>query len=106
MSLGLYLHIPYCFSKCRYCDFYSHPGERGVPDAYVDALLRELLAAEGLLIKNHVDCGCILFDANEQSVKSGGSGPGCCAAVLCGHILPRLERGSHCLLYTSPSPRD
>ena len=31
------------------------------------ALLRELLAAEGLLIKNHVDCGCILFDANEQS---------------------------------------
>ena len=42
MSLGLYLHIPYCFSKCRYCDFYSHPGERGVPDAYVDALLREL----------------------------------------------------------------
>lgn len=42
MSLGLYLHIPYCFSKCRYCDFYSRPGERGVPDAYVDALLREL----------------------------------------------------------------
>ena len=42
MSLGLYLHIPYCFSKCRYCDFYSHPGERGVPDTYVDALLREL----------------------------------------------------------------
>ena len=42
MSLGLYLHIPYCFSKCRYCDFYSHPGERGVPEAYVDALLREL----------------------------------------------------------------
>lgn len=42
MSLGLYLHIPYCFSKCRYCDFYSHPGERGVPEAYVDALVREL----------------------------------------------------------------
>ena len=57
-------------------------------------LLRELLAAEGLLIKNHVDCGCILFDANEQSVKSGGSGPGCCASVLCGHILPRLEKGT------------
>ena len=42
MSLGLYLHIPYCFSKCRYCDFYSAPGQRGVPSAYVDALLREL----------------------------------------------------------------
>ena len=42
MSLGLYLHIPYCFSKCRYCDFYSAPGRRGVPSAYTDALLREL----------------------------------------------------------------
>ena len=57
-------------------------------------LFRELLAAEGLLIKNHVDCGCILYDANEQAVKSGGSGAGCCAAVLCAHILPRLERGT------------
>ena len=38
--------------------------------------------------------GRILFDAAEQQVKSGGSGPGCCAAVLCGHILPRLLRRS------------
>ena len=41
-SFGIYLHIPYCKSKCRYCDFYSAPGARGVPPAYVDALLREL----------------------------------------------------------------
>lgn len=39
---GIYLHIPYCRGKCRYCDFYSAPGARGVPDAYVQALLREL----------------------------------------------------------------
>ena len=57
-------------------------------------LLRELLAADGYLSKNHVDCGCILVDAGAQTVKSGGSGPGCSAAVLCGHILPRLLRGS------------
>ena len=37
-------------------------------------LLRDLLTAEGLLLKNHVDCGCILYDAAEQTVKSGGSG--------------------------------
>ncbi|MGN0975508.1 MAG: radical SAM family heme chaperone HemW [Gemmiger sp.] len=39
-TYGVYLHIPYCHSKCRYCDFYSAPGSRGVPQAYVDALLR------------------------------------------------------------------
>ena len=54
--------------------------------------IRELLAAEGLLLKNHVDCGSLLYDAEGQSVHSGASGPGCCAAVLCGHLLPRLER--------------
>ena len=31
--LGLYLHIPFCKSKCLYCDFYSLPGrEDGVKD--------------------------------------------------------------------------
>ena len=42
MALGLYYHVPYCFSKCRYCDFYAAPGKRQVPPAYADALLREL----------------------------------------------------------------
>ena len=39
---GLYLHIPYCAAKCRYCDFYSAACRGGVPDAYVDALCREM----------------------------------------------------------------
>ena len=63
-------------------------------------MLRELLAAEGLLLKNHADCGCLLYDAGEQRVKSGGSGAGCCAAVLCAHILPKLlRRGSRRVLF-------
>ncbi len=40
--LGLYIHIPYCRSKCRYCDFYSAACAGGVPDAYVDAVCREI----------------------------------------------------------------
>ncbi len=38
---GVYVHIPYCASKCNYCDFYSAGGSHGVPDGYIDALLRE-----------------------------------------------------------------
>ena len=37
-------------------------------------LLHELLAAEGLLVKNHLDCGCLLYDPARQKVKSGASG--------------------------------
>lgn len=39
---GIYLHIPYCRALCRYCDFYTAPGARGVPREYVEALKREL----------------------------------------------------------------
>lgn len=41
---GLYIHIPFCRSKCRYCDFYSFPALRTDGSAYtkriVDALSR------------------------------------------------------------------
>ena len=36
--LGLYIHIPFCKSKCVYCDFYSLAGNEGRMDDYMDAL--------------------------------------------------------------------
>jgi oxygen-independent coproporphyrinogen-3 oxidase len=41
---ALYVHIPFCDTKCSYCDFYSLPGGRRgrEPEAYLDALEREL----------------------------------------------------------------
>ena len=56
------------------------------------ALLAQLLEAEGVTGLRHQDCGCLLYGSDPQ-VRSGASGPGCCASVLCGHILPLLERG-------------
>ena len=35
---GIYLHIPYCKAKCRYCDFNAVPGARGGPQRYGEAL--------------------------------------------------------------------
>lgn len=39
--MELYIHIPYCRQKCRYCDFASYAGQDGTMAAYVDALLHE-----------------------------------------------------------------
>ena len=44
---GVYYHIPFCRSKCRYCNFYSAGGSGGVPTDYVTALLREVHAFAG-----------------------------------------------------------
>ena len=41
-TIGLYVHVPYCVSKCPYCDFYSLPaGEEGM-DRYTQAVIRAL----------------------------------------------------------------
>lgn len=40
--LGLYIHIPFCKSKCIYCDFYSIPNGEERMDRYVAALCQQL----------------------------------------------------------------
>ena len=41
-KLGLYIHIPFCRSKCDYCDFYSLAGREDQMDRYQKALLAHL----------------------------------------------------------------
>ena len=42
-KLGLYIHFPFCLSKCRYCDFYSLPTiSDGIIDRYISALLKHI----------------------------------------------------------------
>lgn len=43
--LGLYLHIPFCRSKCAYCDFYSLAWSEDRADAYCAALAASLRGA-------------------------------------------------------------
>jgi putative oxygen-independent coproporphyrinogen III oxidase len=38
----LYVHLPFCASRCGYCDFVTVVGRSGQYDGYVDALLAEL----------------------------------------------------------------
>ncbi len=42
MNAGLYLHIPFCLSKCDYCDFYSLKATDDTMDAYLAALKKAL----------------------------------------------------------------
>ena len=39
------------------------------------------------------DCGLLLYGGDSQDVHCGGSGCGCSASVICGHILKRFARG-------------
>lgn len=55
----------------------------------IDAFKKDNIALES----KYEDCGVMIFDKMEQDTHSGGSGCGCSASVLCGHILNGMKEG-------------
>jgi len=74
---GLYVHVPFCLTKCPYCDFYSHPGTRYI-SAWLDAVEREMV-----LYTDQFSC----FD----TLYLGGGSP----TVLSLHEIERLTASIH-----------
>ena len=54
-NIGLYLHIPFCKSKCPYCDFYSFSGKDAQKDEYTRVLKDKILLSISTLQN---DSGC------------------------------------------------
>jgi oxygen-independent coproporphyrinogen III oxidase len=46
MSLGVYVHLPFCSTHCTYCPF-AISTDIGLQDSYVDALVREISECGG-----------------------------------------------------------
>lgn len=83
--LGLYLHIPFCRSKCLYCDFCSFPradGER--MEAYVASLCRDLQ-------KYATDCR----DRTVDTVFLGGGTPTTLPARLLEQLMGEIHKNYH-----------
>lgn len=100
MEYGLYIHIPYCRAHCRYCDFYTQPGARGVPQEYVDALLRDF-AAYAPKQKSGIP-------VRPCTVYFGGGTPGLLSAQQVRRILHAVnpKQGAEITLETNPEQTD
>lgn len=58
-------------------------------------ILLDLLLEKGFDISSvHQDCGILIYEPQKQDTHSGGSGCGCAATVLAGHILPGIINGN------------
>ena len=79
--LALYVHIPFCKSKCPYCDFNTYEGIETLIPSYVDALAREIEIWGGRLGKPSV-----------RTVFFGGGTPSYLPAEAVGGLLDTVRR--------------
>lgn len=79
MTLGLYVHIPFCRHKCLYCDFPSYAGLERYCDGYVQALCRDIAASP-------------YAGEEADTIYIGGGTPSLLAAGEIGRILETLRR--------------
>ena len=78
--LELYLHIPFCASKCKYCDFRSAPASGAARQAYVKDLCRK--------IRSHGDLAEVSLVV---SIFLGGGTPSILEAEETGQIFQAIR---------------
>lgn len=89
IPLELYLHIPFCKSKCGYCDFLSAPGSTEDYEDYTRLLLQEVE-------KHKNDCQ----EYQVQTLFIGGGTP----SVLSGDQISRIMEKIYHIFSISDSP--
>ena len=61
-KIGIYIHIPFCKSKCPYCDFYSLQNRNDLKNDFIESVIREIDS------KNGVSCDTIYLGGGTPSV--------------------------------------
>lgn len=80
-TLGIYVHVPFCLQKCRYCDFVSYPLKEE-EKAYLRLLLSEL----GIRAQKDSLSGWTV-----QSVYFGGGTPSLCKSFFFSEFFKELR---------------
>lgn len=83
---GLYFHIPFCRSKCPYCDFYSLRFDENTADEYLKAVTHEI--ESGKRTENYTKNADLSFD----TVYFGGGTPSVFGAERIGKILESARK--------------
>ena len=86
MAAGIYLHIPFCRSRCSYCDFATDIyRDAGSVDVYVKALVKEIgLFRSGTV--EQVEQGGTVLEQTIDTIYCGGGTP----SLLSGKQVERI----------------
>ena len=87
---GVYLHIPFCKSRCSYCDFATDVYKSGeIVDRYVDALTSEILAAHH---KKNSPANVGGSDLSIDTIYFGGGTPSLLTPLQLEKILSAVDK--------------
>ena len=86
---SVYIHIPFCFHKCHYCDFYSVVDHQDRQEQFTRRLIRELNAYTNL------QQGAVEPHPSMQSIFIGGGTPTLLAVEWWNQLLPALHDAFH-----------
>lgn len=70
MTLGIYIHIPFCVKKCPYCDFTSFTPGTIPEDEYVKAVIREMEVRRKAEVEEEVKVETVYFGGGTPSLLS------------------------------------
>lgn len=68
MNLGAYIHVPFCRSRCNYCDFNTYAGLDHLIEPYVAALEWQICHASGAAPDAQVDVPTVYFGGGTPSL--------------------------------------
>lgn len=90
-ELGIYLHIPFCVRKCRYCDFLSAPAGPETVEAYVEQLLAQI-KEESVRYREYA-VRTVFFGGGTPSLLTGGQTERILETVRCSFPAGSWEAG-------------
>jgi oxygen-independent coproporphyrinogen-3 oxidase len=98
MNLGVYIQVPFCQTKCTYCNFHTGVFARSLYQPYVSAVCRELAEREALA--NTMSSGLgVLAPGVKWSVDTvyiGGGTPSLLEPAALARILTALQESFDC----------
>ncbi len=84
--MRLYIHWPFCISRCAYCDFNSRVAEEHIMRSYGQALVSELEAWARIMSEEERDLDSVYLGGGTPSLLSGGE-----VAALLGEVASRFR---------------
>ena len=98
MNLGIYIQVPFCQTKCTYCNFNTGVVSSARFAPYVDALCREIENHERLHSGTGIRLPEALADATVDTVYLGGGTPSLLDPALLARLLQRVRDSLSCNL--------